>query len=116
MHLPVLASLRDRGAIVLSVVCDLQRDRATRARHQFGFLEDSGDAVAALGREDIDVVYVFGSAQMHFEFGLAALQSGKHLFVEKPVAGSYTQARELGQLARARGLIAAGGHNRRFYR
>lgn len=116
MHLPVLAALRDRGAIVLSLVCDLQRDRATQARHRFGFLADGGDAVAALKRQDIDVVYVFGSAQMHSEFGLAALRSGKHLFVEKPIAASYNRARELGQAARAQGLIAAGGHNRRFYR
>jgi len=114
LHLPVLAGLRDRGEIVLVLVCDIQRARATAARQKYGFLEDSGDAVAALERPDIDAVYIFGSAQLHYEYGLLALRNGKHLFVEKPVAPGYAQARELAEVALARGLIAVGGLNRRF--
>jgi len=114
LHLPVLAKLRDRGAIVLASVCDIQHERAAAARRKFGFLEDGGDGVAALERTDIDVVYIFGSAQLHYEYGMLALHGGKHLFVEKPVAPSYAQARELVDLARAQGLIAVGGLNRRF--
>jgi phosphoglycerate dehydrogenase-like enzyme/predicted dehydrogenase len=116
MHLPVLARLRDSGAIELAIVCDLDHVRAGQARRRFGFREDSGDAAAALRLPDIDAVYIFGSAQLHYEYGLLALLNGKHLFVEKPVAPSYAQARELGEAAKSRGLIAAGGHNRRFYK
>jgi phosphoglycerate dehydrogenase-like enzyme/predicted dehydrogenase len=114
VHLPVLAGLRDRGEVVLTLVCDIQRERAAAARRKFGFLEDSGDGVAALERTDIDAVYIFGSAQLHYEYGMLALRKGKHLFVEKPVAPTYAQARELAELASAQGLIAAGGLNRRF--
>jgi len=116
IHLPVLARLRDRGEIVLALVCDIQRERAAVARRKFGFLQDSGDGVAALERTDIDAVYIFGSAQLHYEYGTLALRKGKHLFVEKPVAPTYAQARELAELAGAQGLIAAGGLNRRFSR
>ncbi len=115
MHLPVLARLRDRGEVVLVRVCDLQRERTAAARRQFRFLEECGDGLAAVERSDVDAVYIFGSAQLHYEYGLAALYAGKHLFVEKPIAPSYVQARELAQVARARGLTAVGGHNRRFY-
>jgi phosphoglycerate dehydrogenase-like enzyme/predicted dehydrogenase len=115
MHLPVLARLRDRGEIVLALVCDIQRERAAQARGSFGFLEDCGEGMTALAREDIDAVYIFGSAQLHHQYGTAALRNGKHLFVEKPIAPSYTQACELAQLARAQGRVAVGGHNRRFY-
>jgi phosphoglycerate dehydrogenase-like enzyme/predicted dehydrogenase len=114
VHLPVLTGLRDRGEVVLTLVCDIQRERAAAARRKFGFLEDSGDGVAALERTDIDAVYIFGSAQLHYEYGMLALRKGKHLFVEKPVAPTYAQARELAELASAQGLIAAGGLNRRF--
>src|SRR6267154_1145730 len=113
MHLPVLARRRDKGDIVLTLVCDIQRERAAAARHKFGFLEDSGDGTAALERQDIDAVYIFGGAQLHYEYGLAALQNGKHLFVEKPIAPSYAQAYNLAEAARIRGLVAVGGHNRR---
>ena len=47
MHLPVLAGLRDKGEIVLTLVCDIQRERAAAARLEFGFLEESGDGAAA---------------------------------------------------------------------
>jgi phosphoglycerate dehydrogenase-like enzyme/predicted dehydrogenase len=115
MHMPVLASLRDKGEVVLTHVCDIERERAVAARRKFGFLEDSGDGIAALKRQDIDAVYIFGSAQLHHEYGLTALQSGKHLFVEKPIAPSYENACNLAETARAHGLVAVGGHNRRFY-
>jgi phosphoglycerate dehydrogenase-like enzyme/predicted dehydrogenase len=114
MHLPVLARLRDSGQLVLQLVCDLDAARCAQARASFGFLAASGDAHAALERADIDLVYVFGSAQMHYELGLRALQSGKHLFVEKPVAPSFAQAQALAACARRFGRVAVGGHNRRF--
>jgi phosphoglycerate dehydrogenase-like enzyme/predicted dehydrogenase len=116
MHLPVLARLRDEGAISLQLVCDVHSERARTARRDFGFLDTSGDAGSCLSRNDIDAVYLFGSAQLHYEYGLAALHNGKHLFVEKPVAPSYSQLCEVTRAARARGVIAVGGLNRRFYR
>jgi phosphoglycerate dehydrogenase-like enzyme/predicted dehydrogenase len=115
LHLPVLARLRDRGRVQLLEICDLRHDRAEAARERFGFTRSSGDAVSALQRPDVDAVYLFGDARMHFDLGMAALGSGKHLFVEKPVAPSYAEARDMAEAALSRGLIAVGGHNRRFY-
>src|SRR5215813_9574981 len=88
-HLPLLAKLRDEGHVALSIVCDVQRERAGEARKRFSFREDTADAMAALGRDDIDAVYIFGAAQMHHQYGLLALDGGKHLFVEKPIAPSF---------------------------
>jgi phosphoglycerate dehydrogenase-like enzyme/predicted dehydrogenase len=116
MHLPVLARLRDSGEIELAVVCDIEPGRAESARRQFEFREACGDPSGALERIDIDAVYIFGSAQLHHEYGSAALQNGKHLFVEKPVAPSFQQALALCEMARARELVAVGGLNRRFYK
>jgi phosphoglycerate dehydrogenase-like enzyme/predicted dehydrogenase len=114
LHLPVLAQLRDQNKVLLMEVCDIHHERAAAAKRRFGFLEDNGDAVAAIERSDIDAVYIFGSAQLHYAYGMRALRHGKHLFVEKPVAPGYVQSVELAQLAGAQGLIAAGGLNRRF--
>jgi phosphoglycerate dehydrogenase-like enzyme/predicted dehydrogenase len=116
IHLPALVRLRDRGEVTLAVICDIDRERAAVARHRFGFSEDSGDGLAALQRSDIDAVYIFGSAQLHYEYGLVALESGKHLFVEKPIAPSFAQAATLAEVAKRQRLIAAGGLNRRFFR
>jgi phosphoglycerate dehydrogenase-like enzyme/predicted dehydrogenase len=113
-HLPALARLRDKGEVTLVVVCDLDPQRALAARHKFGFLQKSGDALASLQRADIDAVYIFGGAQLHYEYGMIALQCGKHLFVEKPIAPSHSDAVKLALAASDRGLIAVGGLNRRF--
>jgi phosphoglycerate dehydrogenase-like enzyme/predicted dehydrogenase len=115
MHLPVLAQLQAAGELQLTLVCDIESGRAAAAQRKFGFLETTTDAIGALERSDIDAVYIFGSAHMHFDFGMKALKSAKHLFVEKPVAPSYEQACEMAQAALSHGLVAVGGHNRRFY-
>jgi phosphoglycerate dehydrogenase-like enzyme/predicted dehydrogenase len=116
MHLPVLSRLQARGRLELAEICDLRMDRASAAQAQFGFARRSGDAYSALGRPDINAVYLFGDARLHHDLGLAALDRGLHVFVEKPIAPSAAQAREMAELARDKGLIAVGGHNRRFYR
>lgn len=116
VHLPVLAQMRDSGEISLALVCDIDRQRAAAAARRFHFSEECGDGLAAVQRTDIDAVYIFGSAQLHYEYGLAALENGKHLFVEKPVAPSYSQAVTLAEVAKRNGLIAAGGLNRRFFK
>lgn len=116
IHLPILARLQKEGAIELAVICDLDDARAAAAQARHGFKDRCGDAAGGVRRPDIDAVYVLGSAQMHFNFGLQALRQGKHLFVEKPIAPSWAEARTLAQAAQAAGKIAAGGHNRRFYK
>src|SRR6202012_375565 len=114
MHLPVLARLRDEGALVLAAVSDIREDRAAQAGRRFGFLTQA-DAASALARDDIDAVYIFAGAAFHHRFGLQVLSAGKHLFVEKPIAPSFAAACELAELARGKGLVAVGGHNRRFF-
>jgi phosphoglycerate dehydrogenase-like enzyme/predicted dehydrogenase len=116
MHLPVLSGLQARGRLELAEICDLRIDRASAAQAQFGFTRRSGDAYSALGRPDITAVYLFGDARLHHDLGMAALDRGLHVFVEKPIAPSAAQAREMAERARDKGLIAVGGHNRRFYR
>jgi phosphoglycerate dehydrogenase-like enzyme/predicted dehydrogenase len=114
LHLPVLASLRDAGKLELVEICDLRIESATSARQRFGFACESADAVSAIAQGDIDLVYLFGGARMHHALGMSALRAGKHLFVEKPIAPSYAEAMQLADAAKAGGLIAVGGHNRRF--
>jgi phosphoglycerate dehydrogenase-like enzyme/predicted dehydrogenase len=114
LHLPALARLRDRGRVELVEICDLRRDRASAAKARFGFARTGGDARSALQNPEIDAVYLFGDARMHHDIGLAAIECGKHLFVEKPVSPSHAEAQELAQAAARRKVIAVGGHNRRF--
>jgi predicted dehydrogenase len=62
----------------------------------------------------VDAVDVVAPTLSHYDLGLAALRRLKHLFVEKPLAESTTQALEMIKAAREAGVKAQVGHVERF--
>ena len=62
-------------------------------------------------RKDIDAVMVATPDHMHAPIALAALRSGKHVYVEKPMAHSIEEARLLTQVAHDTGLVTQMGNN-----
>jgi len=63
---------------------------------------------------EVDVVTVASPAVHHFAAAAAALASGKHVLVEKPIASSVEEARELINLASSHGCVLQVGHQERF--
>jgi predicted dehydrogenase len=59
---------------------------------------------------EVDGVVIATPAGSHFQLGLSALRSGKHIFVEKPLATSVAQVDELAREAGERKLIVMAGH------
>lgn len=59
---------------------------------------------------DIDAVSIASPAELHFRLAKAALSSGKHVYVEKPLALDVAEADELCRLADQRGLTLMVGH------
>jgi predicted dehydrogenase len=59
---------------------------------------------------DIDAVLIATPVRLHHGMALAALQAGKHVFVEKPMAQSSAQCHELMQCASERELVLMPGH------
>lgn len=57
-----------------------------------------------MARDDIDIVLNLTIPAAHVEVGLAALEADKHVYSEKPLAGSVRDARQLVEAAAARGL------------
>ena len=74
------------------VICDPEGDRARDFASQFGIPEHSKDWQSVVARNDIDVVDVVTPSHTHFELAWAALESGKHVLCEKPVAHDYRHA------------------------
>lgn len=64
----------------------------------------------ALDDPEVGAVLVATPARSHFTLARQALQAGRHVFVEKPLATSVTEVDELALLAQARGLILMVGH------
>ncbi len=77
-------------------------------------LKTYGEIHALLEDPRIDAVLVSTPTAMHFEHGMQALQSGKHLMLEKPMAMDLRQATGLVEEAERRKRVLSVFHNRRW--
>ncbi len=68
-----------------------------------------------LGDPQVDAVHICTPNPLHFPIAKAALEAGKHVLCEKPLAISAAEARELVTLAEKTGLRNCTFHNLRFY-
>ena len=72
------------------------------------------DAAALLRRKDIDAVVITAPHAVHVEEGLAALRSGRHILVEKPLTTTVADADALIAEAKRNSLTLAVGYQQRF--
>jgi predicted dehydrogenase len=83
----------------LAMVCDRSPGALKRAGKAYPGVQMTTDANDILRSPDIDAVAVVTPVWTHFELAKAALENGKHVFVEKPFTSSAEQAEELIELA-----------------
>jgi myo-inositol 2-dehydrogenase/D-chiro-inositol 1-dehydrogenase len=86
--------------------------RAAQAAHPKAAVYDRYQALVE--RPDIDVIDLVLPSHLHHEIGKAALQSGKHLLLEKPMALTLAHCNELAALAEDVDRILAIGHEMRL--
>lgn len=83
----------------VSVICDKSPDMLRRAGQAFPDVSVTSDVHDVLSSPCIDAVCVITPVWTHFELAKAALENGKHVFVEKPFTSTVAQAEELIELA-----------------
>ena len=91
-------------------VVDRDPVRLAQVELHFPDISTSGRYDLVLSDERIDAVVVATPTTTHFEIARAALQSGKHVLVEKPIAAAAAEAESLEELARTAGKILMVGH------
>jgi len=103
-YLPELHRLDDRVARV--AICSLSPDRARDMAQQYHFEHwyADGDYGRMLYENEIDAVANLTPIQRHHDTNLGLLRAGKHVYSEKPLAGTAAEARQLQQVAGERGL------------
>jgi predicted dehydrogenase len=100
--------------VELVVLADVVRERAEELGARFSIPEVTADWQAAVSRADVDVVDVVTPSHTHFDLAMAALESGKHVLCEKPVAYDYRETRRAAELARGKGLKTKLGFTFRY--
>lgn len=94
----------------LVAVCDTNPAVLARAAHLRAGLRLTSDPKDLLGAPDIDAVAIVTPVRTHFDLAKAALEHGKHIFVEKPFTCTAEQAEQLIELADRRNLIIMVDH------
>jgi predicted dehydrogenase len=83
----------------VAAICDTNPAALARANQLYPKMQLTGDASDVLLSTEIDAVAVITPTCTHFELAKAALENGKHVFVEKPLTSTAAQAEELIELA-----------------
>lgn len=99
-YMAMARQLRERGVIQTVVACDVVADKEQFIRDELGiprFVTDYREVVTA---PDVDLVLVLTSMPHHGPVTLAALEAGKHVLVEKPMAITLEEAGKLVEVAR----------------
>jgi predicted dehydrogenase len=110
-HLP--GYRRDPRCAVVAIA-DPQLDLARQAAAEFGIPTVARDSGELLARDDIDLIDVCTPSATHFELAWAALEAGKHVLCEKPVAFDYRDTGRAAELARSRRLRTKLGFTFRY--
>jgi predicted dehydrogenase len=110
-HLP--GWKRDERCEIVAV-CDTEFDRAKAAADKFGAKVATADYGDLLARDDIAIIDVVTRDSGHFEINMAALEAGKHVLSEKPVAHDFRDVRKAADLAAAKGLKTKVGFTFRY--
>ncbi len=100
----VVRNLLGLDSAQVVAICDRSPEAQKRANRAYPCLEVASDATEILHSPDIDAVAIVTPVWTHFDLAKAALQNGKHVFVEKPFTANSHQAEELIELAEKSGL------------
>ena len=111
-HLPSLAKIPE---VEMVAFCDIIVERAEAAKAKYG-TEDAKvyeDYRELLADKSIDVVHVLTPNNMHAPITIDALEAGKHVMCEKPMAKTAAEAQEMLEAAKRTGKKLTIGYQNR---
>jgi 2-hydroxy-4-carboxymuconate semialdehyde hemiacetal dehydrogenase len=110
-HLDALALIDD---VNILYVAHSKMDVAEEVAAKYGAKRAFTDYAELLAQPDLDGVILATPTQMHLGQTLQALEAGKHVQVEIPMADNLAGVRQIVELQAKSGLVAMAGHTRRF--
>jgi predicted dehydrogenase len=109
-----VAGYFDVPAFEQKILVGRDTDSVADAARRYGWQESETNWRKVLDRPDIDIVDICTPGWLHAEMAVAALEAGKHVLVEKPLANSVAEAEAMtaaASAARARGVQSMVGFN-----
>jgi predicted dehydrogenase len=106
----LLRVLSDKPEAHVRWICDLDRDRLEASKRRYPRVKTTQKLEDVLADPEVDAVLIATPVNTHYVLAAQALDAGKHVFVEKPLAPSSELADELAAKARASSLVLMCGH------
>lgn len=100
----------DVEALEVRWACDADADALAPVARRYPGVGTTQDYVDLLADPALDAIVLATPVATHFDLARRALAANKHVLVEKPMAASVDECRELMDLARARGRVLMPGH------
>jgi len=110
-HRPILSKIDD---VELVAVCDKDKPRSRSIAEKFDVPVVTTSPQELIERDDVDAVLVSTSTDAHHLIVTNALKEGKDVFVEKPIARTYLEGKEITELAHREKRKLMVGMNNRF--
>lgn len=113
-HMPALSKLKQ---VKMVAFCDIVEERARKAASEYGVSGKSQvytDYRKLLEDKSIDVVHVCTPNDSHAEISIAAMEAGKHVMSEKPMAKTAADARRMVEAAKRTGKKLSVGYQSRY--
>ena len=95
---------------IVKHVVDQSYERRGFVRSLYPDLEVSDKIDVVLSNPEIDAVVISTPVRSHFELSMKVLESGKHILVEKPMATTEDEIKQIGIIAQKKDLVAMVGH------
>lgn len=111
-----MPAIKETGLVEMVAFCDIKAERAERAAQNFGTKDAKTytDYRALLEEKDLDIVYVCTPNRFHSEMTVAALNAGKHVMCEKPMAINTAEAQKMVEAAKANDKVLTIAYQNRF--
>ncbi|MFI5344630.1 MAG: Gfo/Idh/MocA family protein [Chlamydiales bacterium] len=95
-------------------VCDSEGLMAKQMQERFNVKRSFSDVKEFLKVSEPEVVHITTPPQSHFELGKICLESGCHVYIEKPFTVNTAEAEQLVEIAERKKLMVTAGHNVQF--
>jgi len=103
-------NLDERPEFSFELLCERDLAQHTGFERRFPHVRATPDLSDVLEDPAVEAVVIATPPQTHYEIAKAALEAGKHVLVEKPLATTLADAYELAELADAEDLVLMPGH------
>ncbi|PWZ00095.1 NAD(P)-binding protein [Testicularia cyperi] len=112
VHLPTLKFLSDKYTV--TAICDVSKEAAEYVANKWSVTQTYTSSAEMVKQSDIDVVLIANSDEYHASCAVEAADAGKHVFIEKPMALTRSQAKQIEEAASRNNVKIFVGYMRRY--